>query len=74
MESAAHQALKQRQRLKELIEIYALRARLLSEGIAVLGGHVTAQRPINETIVELKNMSLLVEQAGADLFAFVGAL
>ena len=71
MESAAQPEFDHRQRLMQLIEIYALQARLLSEAIAVLGGHVTAQRPIDESMREIKNLSSLVEQAGADLFALV---
>src|SRR5215469_10067132 len=37
-----------RQELKQLVEIYALHTRRLSEAIAVLGAHVTAQRQIDE--------------------------
>jgi hypothetical protein len=58
--------------LKQLIEIYALRTQRLSEAIAVLGGHVTAQKPIAETLNEIKNLNRLLERAAADLFAFVG--
>lgn len=72
MESGTRQELKQRQRLKQLIEAYALRARRLSEALAVLDGQVTAQRQIDEIMNEIKNLSHLVERAGADLFAFVG--
>ena len=72
MQSGARQALKQRQQLKQLIEIYAFRNRRLSEAIAVLGGHVTAQRQIDEIMAEIKILSRLVEQAGADLLAFIG--
>ena len=70
MESGTRQ-LKQRQRLKQLIEIYALRARRLSEALAVLDGQVTAQRQIDGIMKEIRNLSCLVEQAGADLLAFV---
>ena len=57
--------------LKRLVEIYALQTRRLSEAIAVLAGHVTSQREIDEIMTEVKNLICLVEQAGADLFAFV---
>ena len=72
MQSATRQELKRRQRLKQLIEIYALRTRRLSEAIAVLAGDFSAERRIEESIIEVKNLSRLVEQAGADLSAFVG--
>jgi hypothetical protein len=74
MESATQQALKQRQRLMQLIEIFALETRRLSEAIAVLGGDVSAQRQIGEIMIEIKKLSRLVEQARADLFAFGGQL
>jgi hypothetical protein len=60
-----------RQELKQLVEIYALRTRRLSEAIAVLGGHVTAERHIDEIMTEIKKHRSLLEQAGTDLFAFV---
>ena len=72
MQSATRQELKRRQRLKELIAIYALRTRRLSEEIAVLDGHLSAQRRIEESMIEVKKLSRLVEEAGADLSAFVG--
>ena len=72
MQSGAQQGLKQRERLKQLIEIYALRTRRLSEVIAVLGAGVAAHRQIDETLVEVKKLRRLAEQSGADLFAFVG--
>jgi hypothetical protein len=72
MQSATRQELKRRQRLKELVEIYALRTRRLSEEIAVLDGHLSAQRRIEESMIEVKKLSRLVEEAGADLSAFVG--
>jgi len=61
-----------RKELKQLVEIYALQARRLSEAVSALGGHLTAERQIDEIMTEIKNLSLLVERAGADLFAFVG--
>jgi hypothetical protein len=61
-----------RKELKQLVEIYALRTRKLSESIAVLGAHVTAEGQIDEIITEIKKISRLVEEAGAELFAFVG--
>ena len=61
-----------RQELKQLVETYAIRTRRLLEAIAVLGGHVTSQRPIDEIMTEIKSLSRLVEQAAADLFAFIG--
>jgi hypothetical protein len=72
MESGAQRELKQRLFLKQLIEIYALEVSRLSEAIAVLGEHVSAQRPIDKSIIEIKNLSRLVERARVDLFAFVG--
>jgi hypothetical protein len=58
--------------LKERTEIYALRTRRLSEEIAVLDGHLSAQRGIEESMIEVKKLRRLVEEAGADLFAFIG--
>jgi hypothetical protein len=60
-----------RQELKQLVQIYAMRTRQLSEAVAVLGGHVSAERPIEETMTKIQKLSRLVEQAGLDLFAFV---
>jgi hypothetical protein len=60
-----------RQELKQLVEIYAVRTRRLSEAIAVLGGHVTAERQIDEIMTEIKKHRSLLEQAATDLFAFV---
>jgi hypothetical protein len=60
-----------RRELKQLVEIYALRTRQLLEAIAVLGGHVTAETPIDEIMIEIKEHRILVEQAATDLFAFV---
>jgi hypothetical protein len=58
-------------KLTQLVEIYAMRTRQLSEAIAVLGGDVIAGRQIDETIAKIKKLSRLAEQAGLDLFAFV---
>lgn len=60
-----------REKLKQLVEIYAIRTRQLSEAIAVLAGHVTAERQIDETVTEIRRLSCLVEEAGMDLLAFV---
>jgi hypothetical protein len=60
-----------RQELKQLVEIYALRTRQLSESIAVLGAHLTAQRPIDEIMIEVKKHRSVSERAATDLFAFV---
>jgi hypothetical protein len=57
--------------LMRLVEIYALRTRELSEAVAVLGGHITAEREIHETIVEIKKIRVLLDRAGMDLLAFV---
>ena len=60
-----------RQELKQLVEIYAVRTRQLSEAVSVLGGHITAGRQIDETIIEVKKLTRLVEEAGLNLFALV---
>ena len=60
-----------RQELKQLVEIYALRTRELSDSIAVLGGDVAAGRQIGDIMTEIKRLRGLVEQAATDLFAFV---
>jgi hypothetical protein len=60
-----------RQELKQLVEIYALRTRILSESIAILGAHVANERPIMEIMIEIKKQRSLVEEAATDLFAFV---
>lgn len=63
----------QRRELKQIVEIYAMRTRRLSDAIAVLGGDVSAERQIDETIAKIKKLSRLVEQARLDLFAFAEA-
>jgi hypothetical protein len=60
-----------RQDLKQLVETYALRTRLLSDSIALLGAHVVAGRELDEIMAELKKHRGLAEQAATDLFAFV---
>jgi hypothetical protein len=60
-----------RQELKQLVEIYAVRTRQLSDSLAVLGGHVAAEKPIGEIMSEIKRLRSLVEQAATDLFAFI---
>ena len=60
-----------RQELKQLVEIYAVRTRQLSDSIAVLGGYVAAGRQIGEIMTEVKKLRSLGEQAATDLFAFV---
>ena len=60
-----------RQELKQLVEIYAIRTRQLSDSIAVLGGHVTSGRQTGEIMTEIKKLHGLAEQAAMDLFAFV---
>ena len=60
-----------RQELKQLVEIYAFRTRQISEALAVLGGHVTAKREIEEIMTEIKKRRGLAEEAATDLFAFV---
>ena len=64
-------------RHKELmrrVEVFALRTRELAEAVAVLGGHITAERHIEESVVEIKRIRALLDQAGLDLFAFVEPL
>ena len=61
-----------RKDLKQLVEIYAFRTRRLSEVVAVLGEHLTAEREIDEIVAEIKIISRLVEEAGAELVAFIG--
>jgi len=60
-----------RQELKQLVEIYAVRTRQLSDSIAVLGGYVAAEKPIGEAMTEIKRLRGLLEQAATDLFACV---
>jgi hypothetical protein len=60
-----------RQELKQLVEIYAVRTRELSDSIAVLGGYVAAGKPIGEIMSQIKALRRLGEQAATDLFAFV---
>jgi hypothetical protein len=60
--------------LMRLVEVYALRTRELSEAVALLGGHVTAERQIHESLVEIKRIRVLLDQAGVDLLAFVEPL
>jgi hypothetical protein len=60
-----------RQELKLLVEIYAIRTRRLSEGIAVLGAHVANGKPTDEIMTEIKKLVQLMDLAEADLFAFV---
>jgi hypothetical protein len=60
--------------LMRLVENYALRTRELSEAVALLGGHITAEREIRETLVEIKRIRSLLDKAGVDLLAFVERL
>ena len=60
-----------RQELKQLVEIYAIQTRQLSDSLAVLGGYVAAGRQIGEIMTEIKKLRSLAEQAATDLFAFV---
>ena len=60
-----------RQELKQLVEIYAVRTRQLSDSIAVLGGCVAVGGQIDEIMTEIKKLRSLLEQAATDLFAFV---
>jgi hypothetical protein len=60
-----------RQEFKQLVEIYAIRTRRLSEAIAVLGGYVAAGREIGEIMTEIRKLRSLTEQAATDLFASV---
>jgi len=60
-----------RQELKQLVEVYAVRTRQLSDLIAVLGGLVAAGSQIGEIMTEITKLHRFVEEAAADLFAFV---
>lgn len=60
------------QELKQLVEVYAVRTRQLSDAIAVLGGHVAAGSHIGEVMREIKRVRDLADQAATELFAFVG--
>ena len=60
-----------RQELKQLVEVYAVRTRQLSDSIAVLGGHVAAGSQIGEVMAEITKLHSLAERAATDLFAFV---
>ena len=60
-----------RQELKQLVEIYAIRTRQLSDTLSLLGGYVAAGRPISEIMNEIKRIRILAENAGTELFAFV---
>jgi hypothetical protein len=60
-----------RQELKQLVEIYAIRTRQLSDTLSLLGGYVAAGRPISEIMNEIKRIRILAENAANELFAFV---
>lgn len=61
----------QRQALKRLVEIYAIRSRELSEALSVLGGHLAAQRPIDNTLMEIRRINILVEEAHLALLGLI---
>ena len=61
-----------RKDLRQLLEIYALRTRRLSEAVAILGAHVSTEMQIDEIMAEVQKMRRLAEEAGTELFAFVG--
>jgi hypothetical protein len=63
-----------RQELKQLVETYSVRTRLLADSIAVLGGYVATGRPIDEIMAEIKKHRTLAEEAARDLFAVVWPL
>ena len=62
-----------RQELKQLVEIYALRTRMLSDSIAILGAHVASGKQIGEIMAEIRKLRSLVEEAATNLFAFVSS-
>ena len=62
-----------RQELKQLVEICALRTRMLSDSIAILGAHVASGKQIGEIMVEIRKLRGLVEEAATNLFAFVSS-
>jgi hypothetical protein len=58
----------QRQReLRHLVAVYSIRVRELSEAAAALGGHVAAGSGYQGTVMEIKRLSALCEEAGRDL-------
>lgn len=60
-----------RRELKRLVETYALRTRELSEAAAVLGAQIHSEKKFQETMMEIRRLRVLIEQAGAELVSFV---
>jgi hypothetical protein len=53
------------------VEIYAIRARELSEAVATLGWHLVAESRFQETLLEVRRLRGLCDKAGSDLLAFL---
>ena len=60
-----------RRELKRLLETFALRSRELTEAVAALGGDVSAEREIEESIREIKRLRDRLDEAGDNFLAFV---
>ena len=59
------------QKLKRLLEIYAIRARALSDAISALGWDLSDPAVFEAKIQEVKRLGALSERAGADFLDFV---
>ncbi len=60
------------QKLKRLQEIYAIRARALSDAVAAFGREIAQGKSFDEKILEIKRLRALSERAGADFLDFIG--
>lgn len=57
--------------LKQLGEIYAIRARELSDAVATLGLCIAAGQEFHENIMEVKRLRILAQQASEELLAAI---
>ena len=60
-----------RRELRRFVEIYAIRARELSEAVAALGWQIVAESRFDNTILDIKRLRILCDKAGADLLHFI---
>jgi hypothetical protein len=65
---------RRRKQLKRLVEIYAIRARELSEAVARLGGQIVAGNHFREAITEIERLRVLCDRAGQDLLVEIEGL
>jgi len=59
------------QKLKRLLEIYAIRARALADAVSAMGWDLSDPATFEAKILEVKRLRALSERAGADFLDFI---